>query len=200
MAEKGETKIVAIVTILIILFLIGFSGCFKEDGEEKEIDYYYNIKLSPSINKSFYIYLPVPIVSEGNISKITDLLTIKSGSGSYSFIETKFGFAINLSSNNNIELELKGNKFKDIKTKGDVPHIYLSLDNDLDNDGDKTEWDDSYVQYYIFFNSTKIQFMDFTILFSVHSEPYDFEGEVKLEGRLYNGWQLINGTMNASMD
>jgi hypothetical protein len=35
MAEKGETKIVVIVSIIIILLSISFSGCFEEEKEDE---------------------------------------------------------------------------------------------------------------------------------------------------------------------
>jgi hypothetical protein len=36
MADSGGTRIIAFVTIGIVLFLIGLSGCFEEEKDENE--------------------------------------------------------------------------------------------------------------------------------------------------------------------
>jgi hypothetical protein len=201
MEGKNMKKWKLILIILIILILIiGLYYWVSPYLINQEIEYSYEVIIEPNNDGAYYVYIPLLIHDNEEISKISKSIKIVSGNGEISFIETKYGSALNLSSNAPIKLALSGNEFKDIKVEGDIPQIFLSLDNDLDGDNDKAEWDSSFTQYNLFLNSSYVDYLNFDLAFKVNSEPASFEGSVKLNGKVYDGWNIINGTMDASME
>ncbi|RLF69892.1 MAG: hypothetical protein DRN40_05845 [Thermoplasmata archaeon] len=190
-----------IITLLVVLSLLSIViiGCVYENGnkngQRKEFNsYQYHITLTSGINNTTFVLIPALINDDGSLSPICNNMIIKNGTGNFSIESSNKGYIYNVSFQNIIELELSGKNDPNIDITGDIPHIYLSLDNDYDGDNDFTEWSDSIVQYWIFssYNSIKL---------NIHfkANTYYFSGDVILNSTLSNGWQLINGTMNAVM-
>jgi hypothetical protein len=66
MAEKGETKILAIVTILIILISIGFSGCIGDDDNSRNNNN--NIKYKEKDDLLFFIHSDISVINSSSPS------------------------------------------------------------------------------------------------------------------------------------
>ena len=64
MAEKGETKIIAIITICIMLISIGLSGCVDDDNNKKdEYEVYLKISIVVSVETNYTLFIPIPVKS-----------------------------------------------------------------------------------------------------------------------------------------
>lgn len=200
---KLKPKFISV--FIIILFLSFNMGCIfdeKNDSNlsEEELKYLYEIKLNTNESGNYFIYLPIIILDDGNLSKISDLIQVIEGNCSFSFIDTTYGKAINITSFSKIVyLKISDNKILDDKPEKGIPNIFLSMDNDFDGNGDITEWRDSYVQYNSFLFSENISKLNLELYFDVHYSPQGFHGDIKINSEILNGWQILNGTMNAAM-
>jgi hypothetical protein len=88
MAEKGETKIIAIFTICIMLISIGLSGCVEEDGGDWDEVYYYELRDAYcDLNSNFTFTLenfdhePMEIKYEWNLKNPDSKISVFSGKG-----------------------------------------------------------------------------------------------------------------------
>jgi hypothetical protein len=105
MAEKGETKIMAIITICVILLSISFSGCVGDDEKDDDNNYKFNnrfrIQILTDIIDNYTLIVPVPI--EWN--NIVEDIRITSGYGEIREINSTFGRGLEINSSESMELE-----------------------------------------------------------------------------------------------
>jgi hypothetical protein len=191
MAEKGETKIVAIITILIILISIGFGGCFEEEKHEdgnKEI-FHYEIEVINTKPINYTIYFPVPLISRHNHpnidfpTKLMDELSIEYGEANYIINETKNGFALIIISNQSFKIKGHREIINGEINEDDYVFGYLSMKNG--NKGNSPYW--------IYFNSSSNQSVLLNFESYWRSIPEDCESfEYQLiEYGAKIGWQSI---------
>jgi hypothetical protein len=178
MAEKGETKIVAIVTICVILLSISFSGCFEE---EKEDDYCgtftYKLQFFPENNDVEYtLIIPFP-VHEGNINQYNQLLffNFKINISSAEIEKTLFGLGLNISYQSQIDIIFKGDSNKD------MDRYYPSLKNGSYLRGDG--------EYMIYSNINGTFYYGFEIY---HNDGTGI-GHIIYPTNLKIGWNIVNG-------
>lgn len=123
MAEKGETKLLVIITICVILISIGLGGCIGDDDEKKEkednqeikykgpykfenrefISYTYIIEIDNNQNP-FEIEIPFPINKNSSVEKIFENITILKGNCSFELIDSEKGISLNINGENNVKL------------------------------------------------------------------------------------------------
>ena len=101
MAEKGGTKILAIITVCIMLISIGLSGCiWKEEGNEDNYDY--SVVYTPENHTTdYYLILPF-LVHKKNHSKpnqelISELNKELDERDKFEIESTPYGVGINFS-------------------------------------------------------------------------------------------------------
>jgi hypothetical protein len=187
MAEKGGNKIIAIVTICIILISIGLSGCVEDDGngenndKDMELNYCkYIIEANPE-SKGFY-FLNIPfLIHDKNISfELFDLIKIKEGNGTYQLIETKYGTALNITSDEKIKLLIE------LSTSKEITSISLSL---------KFQDKEYIVEYYInTYKNESIQKIDINLNLDYKPMKGAPREKQEIQGTLENnGWTIING-------
>jgi hypothetical protein len=100
MAEKGGTKILAIVTILTILFSILFSGCIEDDEENnkdkddnnediiyKNGHYYIEYTFSIQSNDSYTIFAPIVYTDRHDLNEIYSSFEVIEGNSRIKVIE-----------------------------------------------------------------------------------------------------------------
>ena len=105
-----------------------YIGCIDDDiqnkeEDENEIDFNYNIEITPNFQEKCSIYVPIPLTESNNISKIIDDIQITTGNGTINIIETKYGFALQIIINGKVLIESKGRSL-------DGYYNYLSMRND----------------------------------------------------------------------
>jgi hypothetical protein len=111
MAEKGGTKILAIVTIIIVLISILLAGCIGDDEDDVGFHYlYYEVELETNSEANILFPIPINDITKGinresNISKLVDDIRILSGTGSYKIELTIYGWAINITFLNKMHLK-----------------------------------------------------------------------------------------------
>ena len=114
-----NSKIFSIFICILILFTISSSGCFGNDKKgTEEIDDEYKLIIQPiGFNETFIVYTPIVIENNGEKAEIMDNLEIIQGSGNFEIIETKYGNALKVEGNREINMVAKYSK-----TKKNVDH------------------------------------------------------------------------------
>jgi hypothetical protein len=139
MAEKGGFRISAVITICIILISTGLSGCIEDEEKKYPAGLYtYSVEFNTE-ESEFILYAPIPVLNNGSPFEAFNNLQIKYGKIEYSFINTIYGTAMNISGSNSfmVEAKLKGHINVDLSLK--------SKNKSLKEAG---------FLYWIFFNST----------------------------------------------
>jgi hypothetical protein len=127
---KGGTKILAIVTIVIILLSISFSGCF-EDGEEKdEYEIYFILSIDGSLGTNYTLYIPIPVKSAkhykpDNYGEPIDFISnIANQRFDSTIIQLDGSYYLNITSNYDFEINKKqklkeenGNWFSELSSE-----------------------------------------------------------------------------------
>ena len=189
--------------IIITVIIIICSGCLGNNSKDKEeeIDIYYIIDIETSTNSPFFSHIPIIINEDGSINNIIDSITIINGSGNISIIEDGYMGAINITSNNNIEIRLHSTDLELINIISDIPMIYLSREIYDGNILTTPKWNNRGNQYLIFFHSGESESITIDIKYDVHySNPNEFNGHVRISGKLFNGNNIINSSINAVID
>jgi hypothetical protein len=172
MAEKGETKIMAIITICVILLSISFSGCVGDDENEEE--YSFDLKFQPdSIINNNYLIIPFPINNNVFNEKIKQEFDKKKIE--YIIESTIYGNGMNISFQTNIDISIKG------KPNIEMVHDELSLINGtiLFHKGN----------YWIY--ST----INGTINYAYNVKAGSNDLSYRLSTKLIKGWHLIEFTV-----
>jgi hypothetical protein len=180
MAEKGGTKILAIVTICIILVSIGFSGCVEDD--EKEIKIEYRLEIETNTNDPYTIIAPF-----FSNEKLRSKIEINDGDGDIYFVKPKINNSSQNSSNYGIEIRGIGNN--EIFGRHVIKYDGKKHKDDVLSFGDSNS-------YWVYCDKNNTQeitikieasFTTFTDGESWYSIS-DNDGKIKLEA----GWNLIN--------
>jgi hypothetical protein len=172
MAEKGETKIIGIFTICVILISIGFSGCVEDDDGKNEVKYTFELYVEIENNYSDnYLILPFPVyrnrTNDVLMKKLTDLKY------EYNNESTPYGIGINLTLNNKINIS-----FNDKSNDEMFQYEFSMLNNSISYKiGD----------YWIYSTCNCTIFYHFTVEDDIAYFSY------KIESQLSTGWQIIKG-------
>jgi hypothetical protein len=207
MADSGGTRIIAFVTICIILLSISFSGCF-EDGDNSnnyKEECIYDFKLNIQCNSSNYLLnVPIAVYSDDDknihISKINDDLELIKGKASFEIEETFLGPSLKINGSLNVEIGYSGTDLNKFLVNNDYSTLFLSMTIDKDKDG---HYDDEYgnVQYQIYCHQNIT--MKITIEFSYYH--YDGPGThldsyIDIDGEIWQGWNILNGTFETVVE
>ena len=166
--------------IIISLLILNFnSGCINIKNEDKRITYEYIVEISNYTGKHGYtIYAPFPIYNDEYNREIFQHLIFTRGQGSLEIVLTPYGYALNITSNENLSVMSKGD------TKEHMFHYVLSMFNYTSSENVMRYW------FYSDINNSSLEIRVVFRISASHSETY-FE----IMGTLYQGWQLINGTI-----
>ena len=184
MAEKGGTRILAIITICIVLISILFSGCFN-NVDHGPNSFEYNLTINSNETGKYQLFVPVAFNHLINSSEMKNTffsnIRIIEGNPDYSYIYTKYGFALNVTGSGNITL-------KSSKTGGEIHGMFLSMDTNQSNfrGWNRTHW--------IYLKSSEVENITINIAYIGRS---DTGGGSSEETRpqyqiIYNGWQEIS--------
>jgi hypothetical protein len=133
--------LVFIIIIILIVSLFGIYSVLNKDEYDSYIEYHYELSLSTNNNNS-YVYFPVPIGEDQNITSIfEDKLKIINGNGTFSLIEKKYGICLNVSFTERISLLFN------MKIYDDDPN-FINHDFFTDLSLNKEKW-----EYYVFSNN-----------------------------------------------
>jgi hypothetical protein len=164
---------ISIIIFIIIIFILIFTG-FRIYFEKKD-SIEYEVELTTDESDEYFIYLPI-YGGQGWY----DNMKISEGNGNYSFENTEYGRAINISSNGNITLK----SYVKYKCFGKGSSIDLR-EGDFNNH-----------TYWIYFKS--ISNSSFKIHVNLQLRwYYDSTGKtnvLKINTDLQNGWNLYNGS------
>jgi hypothetical protein len=193
---KGGTKILVRVAICIMLLSISVSGCFEDEKEKKsnnDLSYEFLIIIESENDGEYNLIVPIPINQNGSESQINDYLEIIKGKGTFNIVITKYGYALNITSDSSISLQSKGNNKLDIELEHEKPKTQLSLLYDENNNSIMDEYDD--VKYWFYLNSTNNKSLNVKLSLNiVKSRNSDFtEIFCYIDDELLNGWQKIEG-------
>jgi hypothetical protein len=203
MAEKGGTKILAIITICVMLVTIGLSGCVGDDGKQKEKneykyygnEYNSNYTLEIKCNSTYIIIVPFLSIDHLSEKKIFSSIKINGHILDYSIIQltNKMKPYENISKISS----LSGRKTNDyaLLIVGSMDAIFqyyintsssgfLTLNSDLENS--------TYSVYTQTLDNCSISIMISSEIESKHY--YWIFNEGKQFVNLRNGWNLINIT------
>jgi hypothetical protein len=143
MTEKGETKIIAIVTIFIILLSISFSGCFEDDDNKIDTAKESDLELFISMNKTSTKISNRNLLVNVTLSNVKDSpIKIQK-----SFqVGTWLKVEIISSTNETLEAELIQAELKDekivFKANEQIVYIFSIFSIDyLDENGYKYKWE-----------------------------------------------------------
>ena len=177
--------------ILSTFFIVCIDDDIQKKGEdENEIDFNYNIEITPNFQEKYSIYLPIPLTEGNNISKIMDEIQIKTGNGTINIIETKFGFALHIKLNGKIVLESKGRS-----VDGYFNHLSMRNDTNISEPTTMTQnWfycdkpsDNGSIQISLFCESRNMSNNKKHMISSIN-------GEIET-----NGWLILVGNQTIEM-
>ena len=171
--HKKKFGMISIIIIFIIIFILIFIWLRETIEERDSIEY--EVELTTNKSSEYFVYLP--IYGGGGWHKNIE---IQEGEGKYSFEDTKYGKAINISSNCNISLR----SFVKYKNYGLASVIDLQ-DGEYNNH-----------TYWIYLKSQSNN------SFKIHVNLqlkwyYDSTGKTNvltINTDLQNGWNLYNGS------
>ena len=186
-----STTIILIVIIMIVILYFLFIP-FIPDNKIK-ISYDYKIEINTSNNLEFELYLPA-VISDKNPSlslNESDTPNFIKGNGLIEIVNTKYGYAFYIKSNESLIIECS--KKYELEHGEKYNHYLLSLENreDIDWTGDTEYW------YFANINnsnsSIKIK-ADFDHKVKSERSEGEWHTEINFNEKINNGWNLINAT------
>ena len=185
-----DKKIVyVVVIILIVLFSMLISYRYYDNLEDSKREYSIDITITPEKNESFFVYMPVITFDNGEMLDYSDYITSDLNNVIISKVTTKYGDAINISSDTTIT----------IKTNEPVLKEYPGLAISLENNND-TYLGDRGTTFNIYMNSSNNSFVNISYEFSVTTDNDSYFLGINIEGTLTNEWNQLNGTINVHLD
>ena len=120
------------IAITFLLIVSSFTlGCFEQDmytGPERElIGASYFARITPNEYGEYFVLIPIPLKNQTLPSDINNAGYFGLGNGTYNTIETPYGWALNISSSEEIEFSI------DWISWNPVPDFSLSLNESIDN-------------------------------------------------------------------
>jgi hypothetical protein len=185
-----------VIIILLIIFSISITGCIsnEESGPDWKQEGKYIATITPEINDTYSIIIPVVVEQDGRISNVMKNLKISEGEGNIDIRETEKGFGLFIESSSPITVESKIDRYKG---KDDIVYDVLSFERDTDYNGN-VDVDDITCAYYNLPNGANINSL-INIEITFNGTQSAGESGADLDSRCYgyvkiNGeWQLIGG-------
>lgn len=93
-------SVIGVCVFFILLACVALSGCsspssvLNESDSEMHLSYTLSIENSTGVDR--YVLLPVPLKEDGNISDLVNGLKKKAGTGDFTYVDTPYGPAINI--------------------------------------------------------------------------------------------------------
>jgi hypothetical protein len=191
MAEKGETRIIAIFTICIILISLSFSGCIGNDDEnnkeKKEISLEYILKANIDNSFQYTLFFPAYQDIHRNFSDLNKDIIVKNGIVEINKINTKNGIALELSSNKSFIIEL--NMTYDYKIIDNFKGLSMQYINYTNN---------HFEGYWVYYNNQNISTNSIDLYF-YEKELYQNSLRTFELSHSFNisGWEHINGKLES---
>jgi hypothetical protein len=112
MERKKAILAIALIIIGMVALSIGYAS-YKLTTvvrEEESQSYEYQLHITGDNNHNYTVYVPVLINETGSASEIAEDLQITNGSATYEIIETEYGTALKVVSNQDVSIELMGDR------------------------------------------------------------------------------------------
>jgi hypothetical protein len=201
MERKKAILAIAIIMIVMVAIFIGYASykLMKVARVEESQSYEYQLHITGDNNHNYTVYVPVLIDETGSTLEIAQDLEITNGSATYEIIETEYGTALKVESNQDVSIELMGDRI--------IPGPRLSLFN-----GSLEEQSVAYgsVEFWIFCDKpTGSDFIVIDISLAVEISKETYNGfDAKTESsykqwaeqirdvRVTNGWQTVEGLIS----
>ena len=189
-----RTILLLCVIALIFSFL---SGCLFNEYEEYSLDIEYTLRIIPEDNNTSYqIYCPIPITREGEISRITENINVILGSVEFSFENTLYGNAINITGKESCELSLTINRNHKYDYDNSYPFLSMDKEYELTGEHDPTDLNsESYV--FLSWNSSQSIHLyihyDFNYIDKSNVVAQQYAREQTIEGDIQIGWNMVSG-------
>lgn len=178
------------IIILILLCISFMYGCIGEgENKEKEVNFFnwkYGFFINNPNNTSFFLYLPLPMFSNGTYINIKNHKNVWVKNGDISIIKTIHGYVLNISSNGTVSL---GTGETNIGDNNDIiDHLTLTTINV----STANTWIYSNISNtnlylrFIFGYSSKKMIGEKVIENQYHMSPLNSDISIK------NGWQMVN--------
>jgi hypothetical protein len=140
---KGKLFIGLIVTIMVIIIVLIFHQHKPfnsiKNPSKNTISFEYYVKIVPLDRGNFTICIPLPVDINDEISHmINDRIIIKKGIATIRIINTEYGWALEINSNQTIVIESIGEKI--LYTKRYPTHMWLSMVNETKKFGKNTSY------------------------------------------------------------
>jgi hypothetical protein len=187
MAEKGGTKIITIVTIIIILLSISITWYIINENKNDSSYFLYQLEIYADSSTEYLLYFPIALNNyDKEHSVIMDYIKIENGQGNFSLINTIKGDALEVIGQGNLEVISE-------KTKV-VPYAILSMSNESVNLNDKNR--PYYFDFWIYRNSSNSSkpisfFIDLYVWHDSENKAFDIRIRDSFPIQLDEGWNLI---------
>ncbi len=203
MAEKGGTGkknykiIISVISILLIFMIIASFFLFVY---YTKISFKYELKIEYYGNSDYELYLPL-IISEDKINLLVNKSNnpkIENGKGEIKIINTNYGYAYHIKSNES--LLIKCSKEYYVAARSRYEHYLLSLENknEIDWTGDTQYW--CFSNHEKANNSIEIKANFNHVVKSGFLFKSTWHTKIDFNGRLSDGWNLINATKRTIVD
>lgn len=181
-------KKILLAIIFAIIILLITSIIFI--GDKNNRYYSINIEITPENMGEYTIYIPAIYFDNDELLDFNEYITYFSDYGDSSIINTEFGFAFKISSDNNIN----------IKTKNPIlkkhPGLWITLEKSNDQ-----IINDRITLFYVFLNSTTNTNIYINYMFETFEKGGShYKAKISFKGYLTNGWNLLNGTIIIKID
>jgi len=189
------TKRMIVVSLLISILIVGISfGCFLKPRKvnQWQIVYDYSACITTSDGTKFFVWLPVPVTSQGHVSNLVNRTTVTGKNVALEITDCAYGPVFNLTGENMTKLRatmvFTTSQEPQIDVKARHPNGYIDLN--LWTGADENPSDSLLGDVWIYLshgsdNGTAWLWLDLTIG-DIHHHTNDFRGR-----ELSNGWNRV---------
>lgn len=179
-------------------------GCINNNSNDNDrnetIDFSYLLTITTNTSNQFLINVPCIIIRNQEISNLNDKITVLKGNCNFEFVESYHGKALQIVTNENLTMGFEHSReIIDNDLVNNDPNYFLSMDNDIDLNGDYTEWGNDAIENWFYLNSTFDINITIDLIFTVGTS--NLGGGFELDGYINQiGWTTINGIKSYTMD
>ncbi len=164
------------------------SGCINND----DLNRYYtiNIQIEPEDDEAYFLYIPMLYYENEGLIDIESHLIQDLDTTNIEKVSTEFGEAMNISSDGEVIIRT------DEKIVQEHPNLRISLENN-----EEGYFYERTTSFNLYMNSTKVQKIHIRFSFNVAEQGgNEYSASVLFEGDLTNGWNVLNGSIEVSLN
>jgi len=186
-SSKKLFKFIFFIALLLILTNLGcISNSNKNENSSNKVKYWYNININTRIIGKYEIFVPCILDDNGNPLDINHKLFNNTQIAEKKLIKSEKDWAIKIINNKSLKMEFN----QDFKFTSQGHFFKLSLENNTIKK-EKNDQGELIVKYWIYFNSSKIDYINISIDFNF--EKSNHIQKTHISGNLINGWNQIEG-------